>query len=278
MTAYTLSASAAGGGAWGDIALVFTGATVTGIGASKTATGSGAGQLTLTTAKASSAIAVLVLDWNGTSGASRTWLTVNGTTPTAGNGFELEYTLLAGNYASYAAYYPDAGSAGPKLVGLSAPTGMVYTVVAVEIQGTPAGQQAALPVSFTISARPLATLLPVGLSLTTSAVTFSGSVTLPVGTDLDAAVAGWIFTGQVPLTYLQYLGPAGTLTAAPGVLTAAVTPASGYAFPLPVPPGDGRWISPFGGPDIDMLERPAPARVRRHGDRHRSGYQMAGAR
>lgn len=139
---FTLSETASGGGAWGDIALRFSGSS--GVGASANVTsGSGAGSVSITTTQGNSAIAVIVLDWNGVSGASRTWATVNGTTPTAGNGFELNYVLDTGNYTTYAAYYPDAGATGSVTVGLTAPTGMKYTVIAIEVKG---------PTSATVSA------------------------------------------------------------------------------------------------------------------------------
>ena len=137
---YNLSVSSAGTatGHWGDIALVFTG--TAGTGASSSDTGTGAPSLALTTTGDNSAIAVIVLDANAVSGASRTWLTLNGYTPTAGNGYELDYTLDSGNYGVYVAYYPDAGPGGSaKTVGLSAPSGMKYTAVAYEILGSPGG-------------------------------------------------------------------------------------------------------------------------------------------
>src|SRR5580692_6633442 len=98
MTAYTLSVASGGTttGHWGDIALVFTGST--GAGASASGTGTGAPSLNLTTTGDNSAIAVIVLDANAVSGSSRTWLTLNGYTPTSGNGYEQDYTLDTGNY------------------------------------------------------------------------------------------------------------------------------------------------------------------------------------
>lgn len=135
-TPYTLSVSSSGSaGHWGDIALVFSGSQ--GTGASVSGTGSGAPSLTITTTADNSAIAVLILDANAVSGASRTWLTVNSITPTAANGYELGYTLDGITYGVYVAYYPNAGPAGPKTVGMSAPAGMEYSAVAVEALGSP---------------------------------------------------------------------------------------------------------------------------------------------
>ena len=123
---------------WGDIVLQFS--HNNGVGNTSSITGSGAPTLTLSTS-AHSAVAVIVFDHNSVSGSSRTWRTVNGTTPTSGNGYELSYSLVPSSlgvekgYGVYVAYYPDTGSAGSTTVGLSAPTGMKYTIVAVEILG-----------------------------------------------------------------------------------------------------------------------------------------------
>jgi hypothetical protein len=132
MTGYALSESSSGTGLWGDIALAFSGSP--GTGASASATGSGAPSLTITTTQNHSAIAVLVLDADANNGSSRAWLTVNGVTPSAGNGYEQVYSYSASEYAAYVAYYPDAGAAGAQTVGLSAPS-MQYTILAVEVLG-----------------------------------------------------------------------------------------------------------------------------------------------
>jgi len=304
MATYTLSVSSTGTGDWGDIALVFSGSA--GPGASASGTGTGAPSLAITTTQAHSAVAAIILDWNGVSGASRTWLTVNGTTPTAGNGYELDYTLVSGNYAVYVAYWPDTGaSAGPVTVGLSAPTGMKYTVIATEVLGQAgaASPTAALAVGLSVAARPAWTdagaALAAGVSVSATAVGYAlQSATLPAGLSLaggaslvtvtrlpvtaamSAGAAGWIFNGPVPLTYLQYLGLGGTLTAAPGEFTTAITPASGYAYQLNVPPPDGRWLSPFSSSPVGDVRLPAPLRSvrKQHGQRTRSSYAAMGAR
>lgn len=130
---FDVSITASGGGQFGFNTLRFSGSD--GIGASaKTNVASGAPSLDITTTQANSAIVVIVTDWNAGSGA-RTWRTVNSITPSSGNGLEVSYAAT-GNYTIYAAYYSDAGSAGVKTVGLSAPTGQKYTIIAVEVLGT----------------------------------------------------------------------------------------------------------------------------------------------
>lgn len=110
-----------------------------GVGASNKAQTTGAPSLGLTTLQDNSAIVVANADYLATDGTSRTWRTVNSVTPTSGNGLEVTYFRNTTNYAVYAAYYSDAGAAGAKTVGLSAPTGQQYSIVAVEVKGAAAG-------------------------------------------------------------------------------------------------------------------------------------------
>lgn len=107
-----------------------------GIGASAQGSGSGAPTLNLVTTQDNSAIVVCVGDWNAADGSSRTWRTVNSITPSSGNGLELTYFRDASHYTAYIAYYSDAGAAGSKTVGLSAPGGQKYTILAFEVLGT----------------------------------------------------------------------------------------------------------------------------------------------
>lgn len=111
-----------------------------GIGASsKTNVTGSAPSLGLTTTGANSAIVAAIGDWNAIDGTSRTWRTVNGITPTAGNGQELTYSRQVGLYVAYGAYWSDAGTAGSKTVGVSSPSGQAYAIVAVEVLGVAGG-------------------------------------------------------------------------------------------------------------------------------------------
>jgi len=303
-----LSLSSTGTGLWGDIALVFSGSP--GAGASGSATGTGAPSLSLTTTADNSAVGVIVLDHNAVSGASRTWRTVNGVTPTAGNGYELDYTLVASEYGVYVAYYPNAGLTGSKVtVGLSAPAGMKYTITAVEIQGTVnpvytarlnvglslvaltawENAKATLPVGLAVTASSVGYVLDsatLGIGFTlgnTSAVEYSAR--LPVATTLKSSAEGWIYIGPVPLTYPQYLARKGTLIATSGEFFYYITPASGWPYALALPPPDGRWITgnEGGGGSMGIAlhpRTPAPlaTRVKRHGMRSRSAYAEMGKR
>lgn len=131
-------ARGANAGLFGGNALTFTG--TDGIGASaKTNFISGAPSLDITTTQDNSAIVVAVGDWNAVDGSSRTWRTVNSITPSSGNGYEVTYFRDSAHYTVYVAYYPDAGSAGTKTVGLSAPSGQKYSIVALEVKGTASG-------------------------------------------------------------------------------------------------------------------------------------------
>lgn len=91
------------------------------------------------TQQANSALVAIIGDWSAQDGAARTWLTVNGVTPTAGNGAEKLYFRDAVHYAVYAAVWSDAGAIGSKTVGLSAPGGQTFSIVEVEIKGAVGG-------------------------------------------------------------------------------------------------------------------------------------------
>ena len=138
----TLS-QASGTQKWGmDLTLWRGGAAV---GASAIATGSGAPSLSITTTAASSALLVFNADYNAGSGSSRTWRTG------AGTATELVYAYNAGSDATYyGAYHANAGTAGAKTVGLSAPTGQAFTLLAIEITPptpTPGSDTATLSVT-----------------------------------------------------------------------------------------------------------------------------------
>jgi hypothetical protein len=105
--------------------------TVTPIGAANATTGSGAPALTLTTQQTDSSVLVVSADWAAVDGAVRTWNTVNGSV-----GTEMTYTReTTGAYTIYIDRYTDAGGAGSKSLGLSAPVGQTFSIAAVEIRG-----------------------------------------------------------------------------------------------------------------------------------------------
>lgn len=133
----TVSFNSAGGQHFGGGVKVWRGSS--GVGASSKTnvdnTGTGtAPSLSLTTTESNSAVVMCLADWNALDGASRAYNTAS-----AGTFTERSYTLDAGVYAVYAGYYADASAAGAKTLGLTAPTGLKYSVVAVEVKGTGGG-------------------------------------------------------------------------------------------------------------------------------------------
>lgn len=115
----------------------FTGSNGIGNATRLTGTGVAAPSFAFFTNFHNSAIVYVISDWAATDGTTRTHRTVNGFTPTAGNGQELVYFRDASWYTVYAAYIPDAGNAGSKTIGISAPAGGDCLIAAVEIQGIP---------------------------------------------------------------------------------------------------------------------------------------------
>lgn len=118
----------AGSNRYGGNVLQFRGSS--GIGASAIGHGIGGPSLGLTTTQAHSAIVVASVDWAAIDGSSRTWRTG------AGSLTEQTYAYISGQYTVYGGYHADAGSAGAKTVGLSAPTGQGYTTAAIEVTGS----------------------------------------------------------------------------------------------------------------------------------------------
>lgn len=102
-----------------------------------TGTTSGTPSLAITTTQANSAVVSEVADWNAVDATTRTWRTINGTAPTAGNGYERGYVRDASYGTALTAYWPDAGGAGSVTTGLTAPaSGWKWQAVAVEVKGT----------------------------------------------------------------------------------------------------------------------------------------------
>ncbi len=83
--------------------------------------------LNITTITTNSAVVVANVDWQALDGTSRTWRTG------AGALTETTYARDATSFAVYGGYHANSGTAGVKTVGLSAPSGQDYSIVAVEV-------------------------------------------------------------------------------------------------------------------------------------------------
>lgn len=166
---FTLSGTkGSGSNHWGFVVYHYRGSA--GIGATaKTANGTaGAPSLNITTTQANSAVVFLSSDWAGTTG-TKTYRTGAGAI-SAITGIQDNQT-----YSVYGGSHADAGTAAAKTVGMTAPTGQTYSLVAVEVKGSTA---------------------------------VSGSITGAVGHVTAAAITG-LFTALALLT-----GTAGAATAA----------------------------------------------------------------
>jgi hypothetical protein len=134
-TTFSVSITRSGGTAnyWGFNVLLYRDSD--GFGASsKTNVANGAPSLGLTTSFTDSAIVVINADWSAVDGTTRTWRQVNGASPT-----EQTYFRDSTMYTVYAARHANAGTAGAKTVGLSAPGSQKYSIAAVEVRGTAGG-------------------------------------------------------------------------------------------------------------------------------------------
>jgi hypothetical protein len=132
-TSFAVSCASSGGGNYGISVNLWRGSD--GVGLSSKTTGSGGPSLTYSTGTDNSAIDMIVGDWNAIDGTSRTYRTVNSITPVSGGSGEGAYNRMVSKYTIYSAYWTDAGALGSKTVGVSAPVGQAYTVLAVEIKG-----------------------------------------------------------------------------------------------------------------------------------------------
>lgn len=204
-----------------------------GVGASSAAStfnASGAPSLAITTEGDSSAIVAAVGDWNATDGASRTWRTVNSITPTAGNGGERGYFRDSSRYTEYDAYWSDAGIAGAKTVGLSAPSGQKYAISAVEVLGSAGSYSASSSSSLT------ATISAAGVVGRSA----SSSLALSATISPDGGVTG---IASATRSLSVAITAAGSVEGSPlnksASLGLAVGVAVGYNFQADLPTPDG---------------------------------------
>lgn len=113
---------------WGGDVQVWRAASVGA--SSKVTAGSGAPTLNITTTQANSGIVVLIGDWAAVAGAP-TWRTNAGAFTST--------VELAGDATTYSArggYHADAGAIGTYAVGVTAPVGETYSIIALEVKGT----------------------------------------------------------------------------------------------------------------------------------------------
>jgi hypothetical protein len=241
---FTLSVSTVSGVAvWGFSALRFSGSD--GVGATAKDNVSGAAPtLNITTQQDSSALVVIIGDWNAVDGASRTWQTVNGTAPSAANGFETTYFRDAARYTVYVAYYPDAGLAGSKTVGLSAPGGQKYSIVAVEILGSAATSSASTPEPLIVTPPWTPVYIPPVLITNNEPL---GNPAVPTPQPL---IVGPEFA-QPPIPGVQLFGPgapAAAVASTPTPQPLVVSPKPGLFNAAPVPGVTITASQPLGNP------------------------------
>lgn len=215
-TSFAVTATKADGGTWAGLnVLVFRDSD--GIGAAESTQATGAPSLSITTTQDNSAIVVIVVDWAAVDGASRTWRTVNSITPTSGNGLEKTYFRDGAHYGVYAAYYSDAGAAGAKTVGLSAPGSQTYGIIAIEVKGTASGSSTITPSAGSQTLTGIAPTVTQQFNRTPSvgALALTGIAPLVIVSGVIQPSAGSLsLTGNAPVVtqQLTITPPAGSLT------------------------------------------------------------------
>lgn len=181
-----------------------------GVGASNKTNVSGAApSLGLTTAQDNSAIIIANGDWNAADGTTRTWRTVNGSAAT-----EQSYLRDSAHYSAYVGRHIDAGTAGAKTVGLSAPSGQKYSIAAVEVKGSASGSQTITPGHLAPGAQLFApTLAPGSVTITPGAIAAAAQVFAP--TLAQVVTPG--FVASTAQLFAPTLAP-GSVTIQPGHL------------------------------------------------------------
>jgi hypothetical protein len=127
---------------WGAGALRHSG--VSGIGASAQAhVASSTPSLNLTTTQDNSSLVVLSMDFNSLTTPAPTYLTTG-----VGTANQVALHRQASTLAAYGWYHADTGAAATETVGMSAPTGQTYSIVAVELKGSASAAAPAYPPQF----------------------------------------------------------------------------------------------------------------------------------
>jgi len=131
---FDLSLTASSGSAfWGAVVYRFSNSA--GVGATAKANVAGAApSLGLTTNQPNSAVVAVNNDWSASDGAQRIWRTVNAITPSASNALEKVYVQNEIHFTAYSAFWPAAGAAGAKTLGLTTPS-QTYSIIGVEVLG-----------------------------------------------------------------------------------------------------------------------------------------------
>ena len=211
---------------WGFNVLRFSGSS--GIGASsKTNVSGGAPSLGITTTGANSAIVVINTDWNAVDGASRTWRTA-GSAAT-----EVTYVKASTFVTDYGAYHADAGSAGAKTVGLSAPSGQKYSIIAVEILGGASSNTGTLSGTLPSVTGSISGSFIVLGSLSAALPKVTGSLTGTATNPATLTAAAPKVTGSITGTATNPGTLTGSLPRATGTLTGTSTNSGTLAGTLP---------------------------------------------
>lgn len=100
---------------------------------------SGGSDLSLTTSVEDSLVVVFSADWTADPAIGKTWRTVNGITPTTGNGLAVTFQVVSSVYGVYGSYYPGVGAAGLNHYGNDNPADEKYSIAAVELVGPSVG-------------------------------------------------------------------------------------------------------------------------------------------
>lgn len=87
----------------------------------------------LTTTANNSIIVAAAADWQALDAKARYWASINGVTPNFANMYEQVYAYNSGNFTAYAAFWPDAGTAGAKTPSATRYTTGGWSMASIEL-------------------------------------------------------------------------------------------------------------------------------------------------
>jgi hypothetical protein len=209
--------------------------------------GTAASSIAVTTTTDKCCLIMGIGDWDAVDGAARVYRTVNGITPVAGGAGEISYQRTVGEYTTYGAVWSDAGAAGSKTVGFTAPSGgtVKWAGVVIAMKGSAGGTTFPQSVAGAVTPsgalirqtakRPAGTLTPAGALLRRPGKQTSGAVT-PAGAALKQTgkllAGGLTPAGAVASIRMRVLAVAGSLVPGGALLRQASTHPAGTVGPF----------------------------------------------
>lgn len=248
-------ARSAGSANWGGQVRAWSGSAGVGVSNQGSYSSVGASSITLTGVSASSAIECFQADWNAGATTGHAW--------SAGAGSATETLFQQNNggasYSCYAAYYANAGSAGSKTVGMSAPS-QAWSLIGLEVLAGASGDATVTAVPDSGVGDVVNPAASAGSTVTAPPAAGVGDVPMSSGafsSEIDPPPASG--TGAIPAPSVSATGDS-SVSAVPGAgLGDVVAPSMSTGAVVSPPPaaGVGGGVAPAAASGVS--ESPPPA-------------------